>query len=156
MSQINSRMEVNRMSAYENPFAWVQFPEGRARFAGTFRCWDELGRKTFSLEICGNEYFGEVKRAYLENHNDYNIVIDAFGYGRGEDVDMPGTDVRGSFTSDEEAIARSLVTQLVQAGLEFEDPPTVLDQTETSHFMGEITFQNGWMLVRPEFSGGAQ
>ena len=137
-------------------FDWMQFPEGRARFAGTFRCWDEEGRKAFALELRGNEYFGEIRRSYLENNNDYNIVIEDFGYGRGEDIGMPGTDVREVFTSDEESIARALVMQLVQAGLKFDDPPTILDQTETSHFMGGITLQNGWMLVKSNLTGGAQ
>ncbi len=130
-----------------SPFDWVQFPEGRARFAGTFRCWDETGRKTFALEFDGNEYFGEIKRSYLENQNDYNIAIDAFGYGRGEDVGMPGAAARGVFTADDEVIARNLVIQLIQAGLEFDDPPTVLDQTATSRFMGKVEFQDGWILV---------
>lgn len=66
------------MSRRYKTFDWVQFPEGLARFSGTFRCWDEQGRKTFALLIRGNEYFGEIKRAYLENHNDYSLVIDAF------------------------------------------------------------------------------
>jgi hypothetical protein len=135
------------MSAHKKTFDWVQFPEGLARFAGTFRCWDEQGRKTFALHLRGNEYFGEIKRIYLENQNGYSIVVDAFGYGRGEDVGMPGTGARRVFTSDEEAIARSLVVRLIQAGLEFDDPPTILDQTEFSRFIGGITFLDKWMLV---------
>jgi hypothetical protein len=144
------------MSAYDKTFDWMRFPEGLARFAGTFRCWDEQGRKTFALDLRGNEYFGEIKRTYLENHNDYNIVIDAFGYSRGEDVGMPGAGARGVFTSDEEAISRSLVIRLIHAGLEFDDPPTILDQTETSHFMGGITFRDGWMLVESGLVGGTK
>ena len=141
------------MIAYGETFDWVQFPEGLARFAGTFRCWDEQGRKTFALYLHGNEYFGEIKRTYLENHNDYNIVIDAFGYGRGEDVGMPGTGAREVFTSDEEAIARFLVVRLIQAGLKFDDPPTILDQTESSHFIGGITFLDRWMDVDFNLAG---
>lgn len=144
------------MSGHYKTFDWVQFPEGLARFAGTFRCWDEQGRKAFALLIRGNEYFGEIKRAYLENHNDYNLVIDAFGYGRGEDVGMPGAGAREAFGSDEEAIARSLVIQLVQAGLEFDDPPTILDQTENSRFMGGIAFHDGWMLVESNVAGASR
>ena len=144
------------MSAHEKTFDWVQFPEGLARFAGTFRCWDEQGRKTFALDLGGNEYFGEIKRTYLENHNDYNIVIDAFGYGRGEDVGMPGTGARGVFTSDEEAMAQSLVVKLIQAGVEFDDPPTILDQTESSRFIGGITFLDRWMLVESKLAGEAR
>jgi hypothetical protein len=144
------------MIAHEKTFDWVQFPEGLARFAGTFRCWDEQGRKTFALDLGGNEYFGEIKRTYLENHNDYNIVIDAFGYGRGEDVGMPGTGARGVFTSDEEAMAQSLVVKLIQAGVEFDDPPTILDQTESSRFISGITFLDRWMLVESKLAGEAR
>ena len=141
------------MSSHEKTFDWVKFPEGLARFAGTLRCWDEQGRKTFALSLRGNEYFGEIKRTYLENNNDYNIIIDAFGYGRGEDVGMPGTGARGVFTSDEEAIARSLVVRLIQEGLKFDDPPTILDQTESSHFIGGITFLDRWMNVDSNLVG---
>lgn len=140
----------------QQTFRWVQFPEGRARFSGIRRCWDEQGRDTFALELRGNEYFGEIKAAYLDNDNDYNVVIDAFGYGRGEDVGMPGKDARGVFTPDEEAIARALVVQLVQAGLEFGEPPSVLHQTEFSHFMGKIVFQDGWILINSDLAGAAQ
>lgn len=153
------------MSKYSGTFDWVQFPEGRARFSGTFRCWDEQGRKTFALELRGKEYFGEIDNAFLENQNDYNIVIDAFGYSSGQDVGygMPSTgdtgisdgEVREVFTPEEEAIARVLVVQLVRAGLEFDDPPTVLDQTETSHFMGKVVFREGWMLVGSYGAGTA-
>ena len=135
-------------------FDWVQFPEGRARFAGGYRCWDEEGRETFVLELRGNRYFGEINNAFLDNHNDYNIVIDAFGYVRGEEVGMPGTEVRETFTPEEEAVARTLVVQLIQAGLEFEEPPFPLDPP--SHFMGKITFKDGWALVRPEDTGAAR
>lgn len=128
-------------------FEWIQFPEGKARFAGTFRCWDEQGRKTFALELRKREYFGEIKRRYVENDSDYDIVVDAFGYGRGENVAMPGTDVREIFTPHEEAIAGALVVQLVHAGAAFVDPPTILDEAKDSRFMGKVIFQEGWMLV---------
>jgi len=146
------------MNEYADGYHWVQFPQGRARFAGGVRGWDELGHEVFALELCGNEYFGEIKRSYLDNHNDYNIVIDAFGYGRGQDVGMGmpgGTGVRDVFTPEEETSARALVVQLVQAGLTFEDPPFVLDQTDISHFMGKIIFQDGWMLVGSDRAGAA-
>lgn len=69
---------------------------------------------------------------------------------------MPGAGVREVFGSDEEAIARSLVIQLVQAGLEFDDPPAILDQTENSRFMGGIAFHDEWMLVESNFAGGSR
>ncbi len=144
------------MSKYSSTFDWMQFPEGRARFTGGFRCWDEMGRDTFALELRGNEYFGQIDNVFLDNDSDYNISIGAFGYGRGEDVGMPeigstdesGVGVREIFTPTEELAARALVIQLIHAGLKYEFPPSPLRQTETSHFMGKIIFQEGWMLVR--------
>ena len=50
------------MSAHEKTFDWMQFPEGRARFSGEVRGWDELGHETFALELRGKEYFGEIKK----------------------------------------------------------------------------------------------
>jgi hypothetical protein len=149
------------MGSYSETFNWVQFPEGRARFEGLCRCWDEQGRETFALELRGNEYFGEIKRSYLDNENDYNIVIDSFGYGRGGDVGMPGIadvdrlgiGVREVFTPEEEAVARTLVIQLVNAGLKFNPPPSPLKQIDASHFMGKIGFHIGWMLLIQARSG---
>ena len=143
------------MSNYSQTFNWVQFPEGRARFEGLCRCWDEQGRETFALELRGNEYFGEIKRSYLDNENDYNIEIHSFGYGRGEDVGMPGIadvdrlgiGVREVFTPQEENMARTLVIQLVHAGLKYDLPPSPLKQNDASHFMGNIAFHDDWMLL---------
>ncbi len=140
------------MSAHEKAFDLIEFPEGRARFSGEVRGWDELGHETFALELRGKEYFGEIKNSFLENHNDYNVVIDAFGYGWEKEVGMPGTDVREFFTANEETIARALVVRLIQSGLKLEDPPFVLEPP--SHFMAEITFKVDWMLV--EQSGGGE
>ncbi len=53
------------MSDYKGVFDWVQFPEGKARFAGTKRCWDEQGHITFALELNGVEYFGEIDQVFL-------------------------------------------------------------------------------------------
>lgn len=69
---------------------------------------------------------------------------------------MPGTGARGVFTSDEEAMAQSLVVKLIQAGVEFDDPPAILDQTESSRFIGGITFLDRWMLVESKLAGEAR
>lgn len=135
------------MSAHEKTFDWMQFPEGRARFSGEVRGWDELGHETFALELRGKEYFGEIKNLFLENHDDYNIVIDAFGYGWEKEVGMPGTGAREVFTASESTVARALVVGLIQAGFELEDPPFFLEPP--SNFMGEINFKDDWMLVAP-------
>lgn len=142
------------MSGHCKTFDWVAFPEGRARFSGEVRGWDERGRETFALELRGKEYFGEIRNSFLENRNDYNIMVVAFGYGWEKEVGMPGAEARKVFTANEESIARSLVVRLIQTGLNLEDPPFFL--VPPSHFAGEIAFQNGWMLVAPDSAGEAQ
>jgi hypothetical protein len=136
------------MSDYKGVFAWVQLPDGRARFAGTKRCWDEQGHITFALELNGVEYFGEIDQVFLPDRHNFNIEIISFGYGRGEDVGMPGAAT--VFTIDEVDVLQRLITQLVRAGLGFQRPPNVLSQTENSRFMGEILFRDGWVLVGAE------
>jgi hypothetical protein len=144
------------VSNHKNTFDWLTFPEGRARFSGERRGWDEIGHETFAVDLHGNEYFGEIKRSYLKNENDYNIVIDYFGYGRGEDVGMHGNDVREIFSPEDEVMSRALIASLIEAGLDFERPPFPLIQTEVSHYMGQLTFQDGWILVRSHHAGAAQ
>lgn len=130
-----------------NAFNWIEFPEGYARFCGGVRGWDERGHETFALVLRGREYFGEIKRSYLDNHNDFNIVFDSLGYRMEIDVGMPGRGARPVFTSEEEAIARALAVRLVQFGLVLAVPPYQLSQLENSRFMGKIFFREGWMLV---------
>ena len=132
----------------------MQFPEGRARFSGEVRGWDELGHETFALDLRGKEYFGEIKNLFLENHDDYNIVIDAFGYGWEKEVGIPGTGAREVFTASESTVARALVVGPIQAGLKLEDPPFILEPP--SSFMGEINFKGNWMLVAQNIAGEAQ
>lgn len=130
------------MNAYEKTFDWLQFPEGRTRFSGTKRGWDEKGHVTFSLEIDGMVRHGEMDQVFLENGSDYNIEILSFGCGRGEDVGMPGA--QAAIGQDLLKAARSLITSLIQAGLGFKGPPNILMQTSDSHFMGRFHFGDGW------------
>ncbi|MCC7633787.1 hypothetical protein [Stenotrophomonas rhizophila] len=128
-------------------FDWVEFPEGRARFSGIRRGWDEQGRHTFSIELRGAEYFGQIKRNFPKNDDDYEVAIDAFGYGLGETVGMPGPGVRDVFTADEVVIAKALVTGLVQAGFEFVEPPSIFLVRNIANFTGRILFDEDWVLA---------
>lgn len=130
-----------------NTFEWIHFSEGRARFSGIRRCWDEQGRHTFSLELHGDEYFGEIKRFFPNNDDDYGVVIDTFGYGLGENVGMPDLAARRIFTADEAVVAESLVIKLVQAGSEFTDPPSIFLSRDIANFTGEVRFEEGWIMV---------
>lgn len=129
-----------------NTFDWIQFPEGRARFAGSFRCWDEQGRQAFALELHGKQYFGQIDNVFLENQTDYKVLIDAFGYGRGQDVGIPAAGAREVFSLEQETVARQLVTRLVNAGVKLEDPPFTLNTPDG--FTGQIVFGDDWIQLR--------
>ena len=136
-----------------NTFEWIEFPEGRARFSGICRGWDERGRHTFALELHGREYFGEIRSSFPDNDENYCFLIDDFGYALVEAIGIPGTSARKTFTRNEEGAARALIVKLVRAGFGFEDPPSVFFPEDIAHFTGEILFQEGWILVGMHPSG---
>lgn len=136
------------MDAYEAPFDWVQFPEGRARFSGGVRgIVDEQRHETFAVEVGGNEYFGEIRRAFLPNDNDYNIEVVAFGYGDDGNVGMPMLGTCRIFTAAEISAIEALIVQLVAAGTLFPDRPALLKEYPNAHFMGKVVFRDGWALL---------
>ena len=64
--------------------------------------------------------------------------------------------MREIFSPEDEVMSRALIASLIEAGLDFERPPFPLNQTETSHFMGNIVFKDGWILARPDRSGAVK
>lgn len=129
-------------------FDWLQFPEGRARFSGGVRgIMDEQRHETFAVEVSGKEYFGEIQRAFLPNHNDYNIEVVSFGYGRDGDVGMPMLGSCGVFTIAEIHAIQTLIVRLITAGRHFSNRPTLLNEYPNAHFMGEVLFKDGWVLA---------
>lgn len=135
--------------SHDKKLEWMNFPDGRARFAGGTRGWDESGHETFVIEVDGAQYFGEIKQTFLPNNNDFNIEIVSFG--------LPGEIFAGSspaswiaFTEKDLRIAQSLIIQLVRAGLGLEDRPFVLEEFPNAHFMGRVIFRDGWALQKIE------
>jgi len=136
---------------YEKIFEWQQFPEGRARFAGGIRGWDERGHDTFAVELEGEIVYGEIDTSFLPNHHDFNVQVVSFGYGMRENVGIlneggPGPHAQGTFPSAYLQRVQSLVVQLVRAGLSFEKRPSVLEEMPNSHFMGKVLFPEGWAV----------
>lgn len=130
-------------------FDWLQFPEGRARFSGGVRgIMDEQRHETFAVEVDGEEYFGEIQNAFLPNGNDYNIEVISFGYGRDGDIGMP---MRGRtcriFTATQASIIHTLIAQLIAAGIHYPNRPSILNEYPDAHFMGQVLFRDGWILV---------
>lgn len=136
---------MSTMETYQDTFDWVALAQGRARFSGIQRGWDEHGRVTFCVEVAGNPLFGEIDQAFLDNSNDFDLEVVSFGYGRAEDVGMPRGQV--PVVPDALATVESLVIGLVRAAREFQSPPNILAESPTSSFMGRVFFREGWALV---------
>jgi len=129
-------------------FDWLQFPEGRARFSGGVRgIMDEQRHETFAVEVDGEEYFGEIQRAFLPNGNDFNIEVVSFGYGRDGDIGMPMLGACRVFTATEAGTIQALTAQLIAAGIQYSDRPSLLNEYPDAHFMGQVLFRDGWILV---------
>lgn len=139
------------MAFYEKTFEWLQFPEGKVRFAGGIRGWDERGYDTFAVELDGEVVYGEIARTFLPNHNDFNVQVVSFGYGMRENVGIlneggPGPYAQGIFPPAYLQRVQSLVVQLIRAGLSFEDRPVPLTEYSTAHFQGKVIFPKGWAV----------
>jgi hypothetical protein len=139
------------MSKYEDTFQWFQFPEGKVRFSGGIRGWDERGYDTFAVELDDEVVYGEIDNVFLANHNDFNLQVVSFGYGMRENVGIlndgsPGRHAQGRFPAAYLTSVQSLVVQLVRAALHFEDRPTVLTEYPAAHFQGKVIFHEGWAV----------
>jgi hypothetical protein len=138
------------MGAYDETFEWVDLPEGRARFSGGIRGIDEQGHETFAVEVDGNEFFGEIRRTFLPNNNDYNIEVVSFGYNAKSSFGMPMLAACRIFTTAEIGTIQSLIVGLIAAGTRFVDRPHSLVEYPNAHFMGEVLFKDGWILLKDE------
>lgn len=125
----------------------MQFPEGRARFSGGGRSWDERHHFTFAIDVDGHEYFGELERRFLPNDNDYNIGVLSFGYRSNTAVGMPMLESCQKFALAEVETVQTLIVQLIDAGTRFSKRPSLLTEYPDAHFMGEVIFRDGWVLV---------
>lgn len=129
-------------------FDWVGLDHGNARFAGGIRGWDELGHETFGIELDGNTYYGEIAKVFAANEHDYNLEILSYGYAVREDVGLPAPESRETFSPTQAAEVEQLIRGLVAAVARWEEPPFILRQTESSHFLGGVGFSDGWIRVR--------
>lgn len=127
-------------------FDWVQFPEGRARFSGGVRGADELGHETFAIDIDGEIYYGEVRRIFLPNGNDFNIEIVSIGWPGTDWIGMSMPGMCHAFSTDEIDRVKLLIVQLIKAGASSVVRPNFLNEYSDAHFMGQIFFRDGWSL----------
>ena len=137
------------MAVEDETSCWVDFPEGRARFSGGIRGVDERGHETVAVSIGKQNYFGEVRRSFMPNGQDFNVEIVSFGFPSKEYVGEAPFEARQSLTSVELETARTLLFGMVQRGLSFAERPRVLTEYPDSRFMGKVVFREDWALVQP-------
>lgn len=130
-----------------HPHDWVEFPEGRARFAGGTRGagTDDKPHETFSVELGGNEYFGELRNSWIDDYH-FNIEIVSFGWGGKDWIGMPMPGLCTRFTKDEITTVQDLVLKLIKAASTFEEKPFVIGNG--SSFTGDVVFLDGWAALK--------
>lgn len=137
---------------------WVDFKEGRARFSGGIRGWDEIGHQTFGVEMDGLVLYGELRKGFLPDGESFNIRIISFGYFSKGDVAMPrpgqsSTTLSATGVRKAESLILQLVTYTSELG-ESEDRAFVMSVSEKSHFTGEVFFSEDWILISEDQSAG--
>lgn len=129
---------------------WVTFKQGRARFAGGIRGWDEVGHETFAVELGDRVLYGEIKTSFLPDGNNFNIEIVSFGYFSQGDVAMPRPGRTSTRLSpDDLVLARSLISELVSHVSQEDDSvekPFVMSSDSESRFAGNVHFADHWVL----------
>jgi hypothetical protein len=123
-------------------FDWVEFPEGRARFSGGIRGWDDLRHETFCVEVDGRELFGEIVSVFAENRNNYNLEIISFGYKEDGDV---GLDISAcvALTKEQTQRVANLVRKLIAVVSKIDTPPSILSNAKEL-FLGDVILKNDW------------
>lgn len=139
------------MGDYDDTFEWIDFPQGQVRYAGGSKGRDEPPITIFSVVLNGRVYYGEFRRWFLENDNDYNIEVISFGWLEREWLGTePNPKHCAQFSSRELGDVQSLVCQAVPVWRSLEDRPSIVREYADSHFMGEVIFRNGWALISEE------
>ena len=94
--------------------------------------------------------YGEIKRKFTENRNDYNLEIVSCGWPGKEWLGMPRPGLSYRFSEEEWAVIKSLVVRLVNAVKNYEDRPSFLTEYPTAHFLENVFFVDGWAILDDE------
>ncbi|RUL75409.1 hypothetical protein EKH80_11875 [Dyella choica] len=125
-------------------YDWVEFEDGRARFSGGIRGWDELGHETFCAELNGGSWYGEAVQVFEPEGNSFSLEILSFGYKESGYVGMP-VSTRAAYSAVDIEKIKTMVTRLANIVSQCDHPPFVLSRGKTSRFTGKVVFQDGWI-----------
>lgn len=135
-------------NSYQEAFEWIEFPQGRVRYAGGSKGRDEPPIETFAIELHGQVRYGEIKKSFLSNRHDYNLEVVSFGWSKQEwygSVPVPGQ-CSVLFANDLETV-QALLCEAVQVWRTFSTRPFFLTEYPDSHFRGDVLFRDGWALT---------
>ncbi len=125
-------------------FDWIELEDGRARFAGGIRGWDEQGHQTFSVQVEHAAFFGEIEQVVVGAPCDFNLDVVSFGYRERDDVGLPAS-ARERFSLPEAERVQRLVQELIAAAAPWLEKPFLLQPFEEARFLGVIAFRDGWI-----------
>jgi hypothetical protein len=138
---------------FRKTFEWIDFPQGRVRYAGGKRGRDEPPIETFAVEMHGGIYYGEISELFLSDGNRYNLQIVSFGWLKPDWFGIePSPEYCAAFTCEELGEVQALLCQAVPVWRSLDDRPPFLTEYFHAHFMGEIVFKDGWALIKDENS----
>jgi hypothetical protein len=123
----------------------INFPNGAAGFASSFRGVDDRGHYAFELRLASYpSLYGEYRPKWAENGNDYDVEIVSFGFASPNNLGNPSAGARLRFSSQQRKITEGLIVALVS------NPEarkgTAPFTSKKSHFRGHIHFLPGWII----------
>lgn len=146
-----NEQSMNAKNEPKGPFDWHEFPEGRARFIGGVRGAEQFGNEGFEIDAEGiPEIYGEIRRKFTDNRNDYNLEIVSCGWPEKSWLGMPMPGMSYRFSRDELAEVQSLIVSLVNSVKKYEDRPSFLTEYEHARFLGDVYFVDGWAALKDE------
>lgn len=128
---------------------WLELSEGRVRFSGSIRSWDDSGRDTFGVDLDGRRAYGEIRRVWKDDSH-WNLEVLSFGHDDRGNVGMPMA-AQNPFIRrfEEQDLVRvqRLVHGLVNEFRSRDESPSIMNMDSPEEFLGKIAFRDGWALV---------
>ena len=126
---------------------WYQFEEGRIRFSGGTRGFDQQGYETFEVELPSGRYFGELGQSYPDPKVDaFYLTVPAFGAREKDSVG--GLTCADRIRQSELDLVMDLVPKLAAAVAPLgEDRMPV---AMIGRYLGKTYFLPGWAKLADE------
>jgi hypothetical protein len=136
-------------------FEWLYLTNGRGRFCGLTRGWDDRPHEVFAVEFDGQTFYGELRDTYAGNA--ISIEVISFGYASESAVAIPGAQKTLSPHAAESVKADiSKLVSLVSGYHDNDDKPAALRMPPGAYFTGHVAYADGWINLSPFGSADSQ